>query len=42
MLTRLSENTTDHIDELAELIEESWRALAPKRALAAHNRGEDR
>jgi hypothetical protein len=39
VLTRLSENTTDHIDELAELIEESWRAFAPRRVLAGYVRG---
>jgi predicted DNA-binding transcriptional regulator YafY len=42
VLTRLSENTTDHLDELAELIEESWRAFVPKRVLAAHTRGDQR
>jgi predicted DNA-binding transcriptional regulator YafY len=41
VLTRLAENTTDHIDELAELIEESWRSLAPKRVLAAYDRGDN-
>ena len=35
VLTRLSENTRADIDELTELIAESWAACAPKRAVAA-------
>ena len=42
MLTRLSENTTDDLDELAELIEDSWRALRPQAgARATHEETND-
>jgi hypothetical protein len=37
VLTRLSENSRRHLPELAELITESWRAVAPKRAIRAHD-----
>lgn len=38
ILTRLSENTTNDLGELAELFEESWARCAPKRLLATRGR----
>lgn len=35
VLTRLSENTREHLGELEELIIESWRDVAPMRVVAA-------
>ena len=37
ILTRLSENTRRDLPELAELMEESWRQVAPKRLAATRS-----
>jgi len=34
VVTRLSENTVDDLDELADVIEDSWRAVAPAALIA--------
>jgi hypothetical protein len=39
VLTRLSENTRADLDELTELISESWALCAPKRVVASWRRG---
>ena len=41
ILTRLSDNGSGHLDELAELIEDAWRRCAPKALVRARDEHAD-